>query len=779
MRTAHLALPLLLLCLSCGGGNGSGATGATMAPAPPPVAAPVANAGSNQTVASGASVTHDGSASVDPNGLPLTYAWSAPGGITLSSTTVAKPTFTAPTVAAGQSPVILPFSLVVSDGQASSTASSVLITVNPATSVNTAPSASAGPNQSVNSSAAVALDGSLSHDPEGQALTYAWTQATGATVTLAGANTAHPTFTAPAVPSGSPAITLTFSLVVSDGLANSIPATVSITVNPVVVVNPDPIASAGPNQSVNSSAAATLDGSLSYDPDGQALTYAWTQTAGAAVTLTGANTAHPTFTAPTVPSGSPAMTLTFSLVVSDAQANSVPALVSITVNPVVAANPAPIASAGPDQSVASAAAVLLDGSLSFDPDGQPLTYAWTQATGPIVTLTGSGTAHPTFTAPAVASGSPALALSFSLVVSDANANSAASTVSVTVNPAAPLNADPIANAGPNQSVASGAAVALDGSQSFDPDGQPLTYAWTQASGTTVALAGASTAHPIFTAPTVASGAAALTLTFALVASDANANSVPATVSVTVNPSGGTAFPPPPGTPAPAPADPNPLPVGGSGSKRWQIGAVGGGVYLVDPAAGEATVQGMVIVTLDKGFPPSDTLVTLNGVALVHAPLADNRYFLVDPNGPQPPVKPGGRMALVASSASAGVQRQLVLPCASDVAIGSNPAVGASLAGVANLQLTFPSDLTLNATGIVALAGTSPSVMLGGYDPATRVFTAGSPHAIGAGQLSVTFPVGTTSSTEWLLDLRWPGLFIADGGDSGAFCGLAKRWTYAK
>ena len=678
MRTAHLALPLLLLCLSCGGGNGSGATGATMAPAPPPVAAPVANAGSNQTVASGASVTHDGSASVDPNGLPLTYAWSAPGGITLSSTTVAKPTFTAPTVAAGQSPVILPFSLVVSDGQASSTASSVLITVNPATSVNAAPIASAGPNQSVNSSAAVALDGSLSHDPEGQALTYAWTQATGATVTLAGANTAHPTFTAPAVPSGSPAITLTFSLVVSDGLANSIPATVSITVNPVVVVNPDPIASAGPNQSVNSSAAATLDGSLSYDPDGQALTYAWTQTAGAAVTLTGANTAHPTFTAPTVPSGSPAMTLTFSLVVSDAQANSVPALVSITVNPVVAANPAPIASAGPDQSVASAAAVLLDGSLSFDPDGQPLTYAWTQA-----------------------------------------------------------------------------------------------------SGATVTLAGASTAHPTFTAPTVASGAAALTLTFALVASDANANSVPATVSVTVNPSGGTAFPPPPGTPAPAPADPNPLPVGGSGSKRWQIGAVGGGVYLVDPAAGEATVQGMVIVTLDKGFPPSDTLVTLNGVALVHAPLADNRYFLVDPNGPQPPVKPGGRMALVASSASAGVQRQLVLPCASDVAIGSNPAVGASLAGVANLQLTFPSDLTLNATGIVALAGTSPSVMLGGYDPATRVFTAGSPHAIGAGQLSVTFPVGTTSSTEWLLDLRWPGLFIADGGDSGAFCGLAKRWTYAK
>jgi hypothetical protein len=45
--------------------------------------------------------------------------------------------------------------------------------------------------------------------------------------------------------------------------------------------------------------------------------------------------------------------------------------------------------------------------------------------------------------------------------------------------------------------------------------------------------------------------------------------------------------------------------------------------------------------------------------------------------------------------------------------------------------------------------------------------------------SPSFAVGTTPSPEWLVDLRWPGLFIPDGGDSGAFCGLAKRWTHAK
>ncbi len=437
----------------------------------------------------------------------------------------------------------------------------------------------------------------------------------------------------------------------------------------------------------------------------------------------------------------------------------------------------PVARAGPDQAVPSGASVMHDGSTSTDPNGLSLSYAWTAPAG--ITLSNPAATKPTFTAPSLAPGLPPAILAFSLVVSDGQASSAPSSVTVTVNPPAPPNPPPTASAGSNQSVASGAAVTLDGALSSDLDGQALSYAWAQAGGPPVTLAGATTAHPTFTAPTVSPGSSAVALPFSLVVSDANASSVPATVSVTVNPAGGTAYPPPPGTPTPATADPNPLPVGGSGSRRWQIGAVGGGLYLVDPAAGEASVQGLVIVTLDKGFPPADTVVTINGLALVHAPPSDDRYFKVDPNGTQPPVHPGGRMILAASSASAGVARQLVLPCATDVAVGTTPAVGASLATVTNLQLTFSSDLTLNPAGIVSLAGITPTTMLGGYDAATRTFTAGSPHAVGAGQLGLTFPVGTTPAQTWLIDLRWPGLFIPDGGDSGAFCGLAKRWTYAK
>lgn len=88
--------------------------------------APNANAGSNQTVAENTLVTLNGSGSTDPDGDGITYLWTAPSEITLSSTTVANPTFTAPEVGSNQ---IFTFSLVVNDGKLNSTTSQMTVTV--------------------------------------------------------------------------------------------------------------------------------------------------------------------------------------------------------------------------------------------------------------------------------------------------------------------------------------------------------------------------------------------------------------------------------------------------------------------------------------------------------------------------------------------------------------------------------------------------------------------------------------------------------------------------
>ncbi|MCO7225172.1 Ig-like domain-containing protein [Pleionea sp. CnH1-48] len=291
----------------------------------------------------------------------------------------------------------------------------------------------------------------------------------------------------------------------------------------VGIINNAPIAQVdNSNFSVDEGTSVLLDATGSSDPDNDTITYAWVQTSGPSIALNNASSAQATFTAPMLTNDA---SLSFQVTVTDELGATGSADVNVMV---IDTNNAPIARVvNSNIEVVEGDSVSLDASNSSDPDNDALTYAWTQTSGPSVTLSNASSAQASFTSPSVAAN---VSMEFSVTVTDTSGKTDTAIVNVNITDNGG-NSAPVARvASASISVVEGGSVSLDASSSSDPDNDTLTYAWTQTSGPSVTLSNASSAQASFTAPTVTANTS---MAFQVTVTDTSGATDTASVNVTV------------------------------------------------------------------------------------------------------------------------------------------------------------------------------------------------------------------------------------------------------
>jgi len=204
-----------------------------------------------------------------------------------------------------------------------------------------------------------------------------------------------------------------------------------------------PVANAGADQTVASGAGVTLSGSATGNP---APSFSWAQTAGPAVTLSGASTATATFNAPIV---AVATSLTFTLTATNGVSPDGTDSMVVTVNPVAAPTVAHVTPV----SVFSGAtgSFPISGTDQNSPLQTPLTFTVTQSGAPALTgfttaqnvacvplVAGTTCATQNFTAPVLPLGQvvPTVIQITITATNTGGAVSAAESTTVTVNPLA-------------------------------------------------------------------------------------------------------------------------------------------------------------------------------------------------------------------------------------------------------------------------------------------------------------------------------------------------------
>jgi hypothetical protein len=273
---------------------------------------PLADAGPDQVVRSGARVKLSAVNSRDRDSKIISYLWKQLGRngrdwgprVQLIHPQAKQASFVAPDVTKDQT---LAFEVSVIDRGGLLVTDRCLVTV---TSNDRTPVAKAGPPQTVAPGARITLNGRKSRNPGDGALNFRWEQLSGPPVALAGALTARATFAAPTVDQGG--ASLGFRLLVTN--ADNLKAEDTTLVN-VSADNQPPKSRAGKKQTAIGGTLVQLDGSASSDPDDGIASYRWEQLSGPPVKLSNPLGQRPTFRSPKV--GPREKTLLFRLTVTD------------------------------------------------------------------------------------------------------------------------------------------------------------------------------------------------------------------------------------------------------------------------------------------------------------------------------------------------------------------------------------------------------------------------------------------------------------------------------
>ncbi len=462
-----------------------------------PNQAPVANAGSNQTITLPAnSVTLNGSASKDNDGTITKYLWEKTSG---GTATIVSPN-SANTQINNLQQGTYTFRLTVTDNAGATSSATVNVYVNAASSGSGNTGATvivnAGNDQTITLPAnSVTVDGSRSSDSRGEIKKWEWKRISGPSQhSIANYEVVN------TVISNLVEGTYQFTLTIWDNSWVPHRDTMKITVLPPQSNGGTGTTKviAGADQNISTS-STTLDGSQSTDPKGVIKEYRWTKISGPS-SFTIANTAAAKTTVSNLTNG----TYQFRLTIWDNAWVPYSDTVTVKVNIVAPApepepNPQPkpnvtTVDPGPNQTITlPTSSVTLDGSQSYDPKGSIKRWEWTKISGPASFNITNGS-----TSKATVNNLVRGTYVFLLTIWDNSWVPYSSSVIVVVKNAGeaetPISNEPVVSAGKDQTITLPQnSVTLDGTGSIDPRGMIKQYQWTKISGPAATLNNATQA----------------------------------------------------------------------------------------------------------------------------------------------------------------------------------------------------------------------------------------------------------------------------------------------